>query len=374
MRTAGPMRRWWRTWLAPGMLGGITAGRWAQLVWRHGTAIPPRYWPKAMTVTVTSAVNSVLGGVETLCYARRWRRATPVPPVVVLGHWRSGTTLLHEYLRRDPDLSAPTVYEASFPSTFLLTGRWGPRLLQGVLPGTRLVDGMRFGYDAAAEDEYALLGLALASSYLGAVFPAARAHYARWISGGADAGESERWVAAMRTWVAKLSLRHGRVVLKAPAHTARLGLLARAFPGARFVHVHRHPYDVVRSTVAMERVMQGWLRMQPGDEQRDPFPQWILDRYRDVHARYLADRAALPREAWVEVGYDALVESPLATLRTIYEELGLAGFDAAKPHFAQHAAAVARHQRRPAEELTPAQRRAVRAIAQPCFAEWGYTP
>ena len=46
----------------------------------------------------------------------------------------------------------------------------------------------------------------------------------------------------------KLTFKYGRpLVLKSPPHTARIRLLLEMFPEARFVHIHRHPYQVFRS-------------------------------------------------------------------------------------------------------------------------------
>lgn len=39
-----------------------------------------------------------------------------------------------------------------------------------------------------------------------------------------------------------------RLILKSPAHTARLKLLHEIFPKAKFIHISRNPYEVYQST------------------------------------------------------------------------------------------------------------------------------
>lgn len=43
------------------------------------------------------------------------------------------------------------------------------------------------------------------------------------------------------------------LILKSPAHTARLKLLHELFPQARFVHISRNPYEIYQSTKKLFR-------------------------------------------------------------------------------------------------------------------------
>ena len=49
------------------------------------------------------------------------------PPIFVIGHWRTGTTFLHDLFSVDPNLAYPTTYECFFPHHFLLTEESSPR-------------------------------------------------------------------------------------------------------------------------------------------------------------------------------------------------------------------------------------------------------
>ena len=46
------------------------------------------------------------------------------PPVFIIGHWRTGTTLLHELLILDPRHNFPNTYQCLEPNHFLLTEKF----------------------------------------------------------------------------------------------------------------------------------------------------------------------------------------------------------------------------------------------------------
>ena len=45
-------------------------------------------------------------------------------PLFILGHYRSGTTHLHNLLALEPQFSAPNFFQALNPHTFLSTEPW----------------------------------------------------------------------------------------------------------------------------------------------------------------------------------------------------------------------------------------------------------
>ncbi|MFZ4732722.1 MAG: sulfotransferase, partial [Pirellulales bacterium] len=69
---------------------------WGGLVAEHHCRCSPSRLGLFASVSLASVFNSIAGGLTTLTHGRRIRcpPQTP-PPVFIIGHWRSGTTLLH---------------------------------------------------------------------------------------------------------------------------------------------------------------------------------------------------------------------------------------------------------------------------------------
>ncbi len=144
------------------------------------------------------------------------------------------------------------------------------------------------------------------------------------------------------------------LILKSPPHTARIRLLLELFPDARFVHIHRHPYVVFRSTRHLIRAVQPVFRLQEG-----PVPDGddrILSVYTELYDAFFEERGLIPEGRFCEVAFDDLERDPVGVVGSIYESLGLPGFeDAPAP-----AGGLPRHDRRLPQE--PA-RRAARRVA-----------
>ena len=63
-------------------------------------------------VTLATPLNSALALLQRLLFGRKLAAAEfHGPPVFIVGHWRSGTTLLHELMVRDDRLSSPSTYQ-----------------------------------------------------------------------------------------------------------------------------------------------------------------------------------------------------------------------------------------------------------------------
>src|SRR5581483_8900645 len=136
----GPLRA--RRW-APRLWMGCSMRSWWQLLRRHGFAVDARYLYFAAVDTVVSIVNSALAAIAHALYARRVSETEPPEIIFIVGHWRSGTTLLHELLCLDPRHVSPTTYECLAPHHFLLTESVLPRLLKFLMPERRPVDDMK---------------------------------------------------------------------------------------------------------------------------------------------------------------------------------------------------------------------------------------
>jgi hypothetical protein len=136
--------------------------------------------------------------------------------------------------------------------------------------------------------------------------------------------ELERWKRYQVAFIRKLSLvsRGRRLLLKSPAHMARIRYLRELFPGAKFVHISRPPQRVFQSNLILWRTLQetfGLQRPPPRQHQEE----LTAREYLSAEEHYLADRSLIPAGDLAEVRLQDLSADPIGELKRIYRELGL---------------------------------------------------
>ena len=131
---------------------GICLGQWLPLLWCFRAHVEWRaYWQRAAFVTVLAGFNSLLAAVEAVCHGRAIARQCIHPrPLFVLGHPRTGTTLLHSLLSLDDELGTCSTFCAGFPSSFLWFERF-KWLLSGMIDAKRPMDNVELSFDSPQE-------------------------------------------------------------------------------------------------------------------------------------------------------------------------------------------------------------------------------
>ncbi len=319
----------------PGALGSL--GRLLQLC-RMGP-IDLSYVPRLLAVAFTNALSSPLRLWERTVYARAIARTPLHPsPIFVLGHWRSGTTHLQNLICQDSSLGYLTGFQAIAPG-FCLMGRGRVQRLIGKMAEprnrTRPMDRVPFSLDTPQEEELALANMTVHSFSHAFVLPRqAEAFFQRYVL-MEDLPEStvNTWRDLYLQLLRKVTLASGgkRLILKNVTNTTRIPMLLDLFPDAKFVFIHRNPYDVFTSTAHLHESLLSICQLQGiGSEQVESN---VLEFYPRFMRKYLADRSLIPPGNLVEIGYAELVEDPLRVLRGIYESFDLADFECVEAAF-----------------------------------------
>lgn len=299
---------------------------------------PPMSFSRAGRITtlpLMAAYNSGMKWLEWAAYGGKVSKAEINPePLFVVGHWRSGTTLLHNLLCQDEQFGFPNLYECLMPHHFLLTESVAVPLTSWMLPKSRPMDNVPCGWDLPQEDEIAICTLSLLGPYRMMAFMEQPSKYDHMFD-PADMRPDERQKLreTILYFMRKLSVRyrdasgHAKpMCMKSPSHTFRVAELADMFPKARFLYIHRHPYDVYNSTVHLRRTMwaeNGFAKSElPGTEE-----QALNILCRTVQA-YERDKSQVPAGRLHEIRYEELAEDPVGRLRTAYDAVGLGGFEA----------------------------------------------
>ena len=219
---------------------------------------------RVATLPLLATYNSVMKGVEKVTHGRKVAQTDINPePLFVVGHWRSGTTLLHNLMCQDEQFAFPNLYECLFPHHFLVTETVATPLTGWMLPKSRPMDNVPCGWDLPQEDEIAICMLSLLGPYRMMAVMEQRSKYDHMFD-PADMRPDERQELrdTISYFMKKLSVRYrdasGQpkpLCMKSPSHTFRVAELIDMYPKARFVYIHRHPYDVFNSTCHLRKTM-----------------------------------------------------------------------------------------------------------------------
>ncbi|NLF03142.1 MAG: sulfotransferase, partial [Anaerolineales bacterium] len=318
---------------------------------RQGDTMEARFAPRLLAVSTLTLLTSPLRLCERLRYGGALRLAALHPsPIFIIGHWRSGTTFLHQLMCRDRNLGYVSTFQAMAPGFSLIGERTVKPLMAkviGRLYPTRLIDAIPLSLDAPQEEDYAVAATSLYSYLHAFTFPKRAADFfSRYVLLDGLSDETlARWKETYRAVLAKATVAAGgrRLVLKNPAHTGRIGAVLELFPDAKFIHVCRSPYEVFLSTRFLYDTVLPRSQLQSVSP--DAVEANILRFYAALMQRYLADRALIPAGNLVEVRFEDLEADPLTEMRRVYEGLGLPGYAEAEPAFEAHVASVAGYRR-----------------------------
>lgn len=332
-----------------------------------------RYAPRAISIFAQAVKNSFWAGLETRRFGRRVEAVAVLPPVFILGHWRSGTTWLHEILARDQRFGYPNSYQVSFPHTFLTTEKFDARLMAPFLPRRRPMDGMELRFSSPQEDEFAICASTLKSPCLAWVFPRRKQDFARYLTlQSLSAKELAEWRDSFLWFLKKVQLRVSRpLVLKSPPHTARIRRLLEWFPEAKFVHIRRDPYRVIQSSLHTFGILREWHALQ-GDL-LDDHEAWILRQYAEMHRAFFEQQASIPEGRFHEISFEALEKDPTAEIARLYRALDLPDFKQFEPTLRQYLNSIADYTKNRLPEMGPEFRRKIRRECGECFERWGYS-
>lgn len=255
----------------------------------------------------------------------------PLKPVFILGHWRSGTTHLHNLLTVDRAYHTPNTFQVAFPHAFMYSEKWLAPILSLIGPGVRPMDNMAMLMSSPQEEEIGMAALGAPSSYMAIHFPRNHEKYRTYLSfRDAPEKEVERWKKMYRQYLRKFVAKYGNdrpLILKSPANTARIPIITEMYPDARFIHIQRNPYETIRSTI---HLYDKWFEMasfQSLKTLREGRDTYVLEVYEDMHRRWFEDQKLIPKERLLMIRFEDLKKNPVKIVSEIYQFLGDAKLD-----------------------------------------------
>lgn len=254
-------------------------------------------------------------------------------PIFVLGFYRSGTTYMHEFLSQDDRRGYHSVFQMIFPEIMLSSERWLLPIMQGMSnlfnmqdPVHRIPLSWRF---LGEEDATMTTSLNPMGAQWGYFFPTKMMDYFNKYVLFENLSEvkKEAWVNSFIYLLKKISIANNgkQLVLKSPPQTARVKLLLSLFPQAKFIFIHRNPYEVFASNRRFWKVADNIYTI--GKTKNADIDSIILDTYYKTMDRYLLEKSAIPRGQLAEVAYADFIDKPLENMKRIYETLAIDDFD-----------------------------------------------
>jgi hypothetical protein len=258
-----------------------------------------------------------------------------VPPLIVTGLPRSGTTFLHRLLAAEPEATAVSLLQHTHPLPYKpLDYRWievGARFKPWRAAGAAYqMDAMHYVRPSLPDECNFGMRLAGRSMIYWAMAPAYS--YIRWLL---DQDLRETYQLYRKVLILHQRCAPGRrITLKCPHHLAWLPALQEALPEAMIVQTHRDPIETIPSECKLILSLQGittrsldWRRTVEGN----------VHKVRTFAERAVSAADAPQGDKIKHVDYRMLVADPLETVKEIHSHFGLpftAAHDEALSQFA----------------------------------------
>lgn len=292
-------------------------------VFRLGGPVAPEHRGTARAIWA-----SALGRLPFSLAERAWMAmrapATIPPPVFIVGHWRSGTTHLYQMMVEAGFGFVPPA-ATGLPWDLLLLARLAEKQIAANLPKDRFIDKVPVKLDSPQEDEVGMANMTSHSLYHGLYFPS---RLREFVAEGVfldtvPPHAVARWEQRFQYLMTKLHLHQGgrRLLIKNPTYTARVAQLARLYPQAVFIHIHRNPVDVIVSMRNFYAKLLKQFALQ--DYTTAPVEDVIFETYARMMAAVLDDGAALPPERFQTIRYDDFSADPMGTVERVWTPLRL---------------------------------------------------
>lgn len=300
------------------------------------------YHGRAFIIALISMIGVPFRIYEKLVYDKKAENVElEEAPIFILGHWRSGTTHLHNLLCEDDEAAYVTTYQSVFPDQTLTSGArfLFKNIMKMVMPLKRKGDNIKLSIDYPQEEEFTLGARNPASFYYYWYFPELiKEFYDEYLTFKTSS------VSAKQTFIddykrvvnkAVLSTGKKRFFSKNPVNTGRISLLLEMYPNAKFIHIHRNPVDVILSTRHFYSKMMPGLSLHKVDYTK--VNEDIYSIYERMMKDYQDSKSLIPKENLIEIKYEELTAQTMDEMRRIYDQFGFDGFENAAPVIERYA-------------------------------------
>jgi len=320
-------------------LSGSSLSNWFKVLAENHFDIDFQFIPRAIYVTAMMTALAPFRYYEHHKFHKKLNQVTVKEPIFIIGHFRSGTTFLHYLLGQDKNLGYVSTFETMTPGMIIANEEMFCNLVKNHLPAKRPMDDLEMHATLPYEEEYAIANMSKYSFYHGWYFPRRWNHYFDnyVLFKNNSSKKLTNWKKTYDYFLKKITYKNNgnHVLLKSIVNTARIKHLVDMYPNARFIHIHRNPYHVYKSTWKLYQKILPIFSFQHIDT--NTLDHYILETYKKLFNKFLSDKHLIPKENLIEFSYDEFTKKPVKILQNTYDKLRLTGFNQAKPAFDAYA-------------------------------------
>ena len=302
-------------------LSGSKISIFLKLTRKYG--IEKRYYIRWFNSFIVSCICTIFGWFDKIVYTLKPKPKDLKDPVFIIGHWRSGTTFLHNLMCLDSNAGYTTTYQTVFPNNLFAFQWLFKPIVRLLMPDKRPVDNVKLNVDYPQEEEFALNNEYVFSYYNWWYFPkSTRAITDEYLlAKTAQPTEVEKFKNNYKRFVNRclMNTKGKRFISKNPPNTSRIPWLLEMYPNAKFIFIHRNPYEVVRSTFNFYKSILPPIQLQSVDE--DELMESILYSYTSMIEKYYIDKDLLSNKNLMEINYSDLVDAPKKIIASVYKNL-----------------------------------------------------
>lgn len=298
----------------------------------EGRTVGDAYRQKFRLTKAVCRLLSLLKPLEEGRYAKIAERPMPTDPLFILGHWRSGTTFVHNVFACDKHFGYTTTYQTVFPNLMLWGQGFFKKNMSFLMPDHRPTDNMELKVDLPQEEEFALSNMMPYTYYNFWFYPQQMMEYCDkyLLFDGITEEERARFKEAFLKLIRISLLNTGgtQYLSKNPPHTGRVKTLVEMFPNAKFIYLKRNPYTVFESTRSFFTNTIRPLQLQPisAEELQKNF----VEVYRRLFYKFEEEKHLIPEGNLVELKFEDFEKDAYGMTEELYRQLNLEGFEASK--------------------------------------------
>lgn len=292
----------------------------------------------ALTKAICWLLSS-LKPIQDRRYNKRLKnQAINMEPVFILGHWRSGTTFVHNVLAHDKHFGYTTTYQTVFPHLMMWGQPFFKKTMSWLMPDKRPTDNMELNVDLPQEEEFALSNMMPCSYYDFWFLPKNMIEYCDRFLTMKTATEKEHQIfrdTFMK--LVKISLwntKGEQFLSKNPPHTGKVKEILAMFPNAKFIYLMRNPYTVFESTRSF--FTNTIIPLQLQKISTEEMEKNILEVYTRLYQTYEEEKKLIPEGNLIEIKFEDFETQAMEMTEKIYTTLSIPGFEKAKEDIAAY--------------------------------------